>query len=263
LKSLKVTSNSKSSKIKGSEKKCKSIEDYYVKFICGFQHSAFPNLVSYNRFIELSQGVIVPLLVYLKSRRLGQITGISFIDSTPLKVCHPRRIHSHRVFKDLAQRGKSSTGWFYGFKLHIVINDRGELLAFNLTPGNVDDRNKFLLDKLTRRLFGKLFGDKGYLGQDIFQFLMQRGIELITKIRKNMKNKLIPLMDKILLRKRSLIETVNDELKNICQIEHTRHRSPVNFLVNLISGLIAYTYLPQKPSLNLHWGNQYMPLLAC
>lgn len=242
--------------------KYRTFKDYYIKLICGSQHSAFPNLVSYNRFVELSQGVIVPLLFYLQTQRLGQVTGISFVDSTPLKVCHPRRIHSHRVFEGIAQRGKSSVGWFYGFKLHIIINDKGELLSFNLTPGNVDDRNRDLMDKLTKGLFGKLFGDKGYICQDLFEILLQRGVELITKVKKNMKNKLILLMDKILLRKRALIETVNDELKNICQIEHTRHRSSANFLVNLISGLIAYTYLPKKPSLNIQWGNQNVQMVA-
>ena len=142
-------------------------------------------------------------------------------------------------------------GWFYGFKLHLVVNDQGELLSFALTPGNTDDRNGNLIYKLTKNLYGKLFGDKGYLSKDLTQSLLEKGIQLITTVRKNMKNKLMPLIDKILLRKRCIIETINDQLKNVCQIEHTRHRSPINFLNNLISGLIAYTYLPNKPSINL------------
>ena len=80
---------------------------------------------------------------------------------------------------------------------------------------------------------------------------MQQGIHLITKLKSNMKNKLMVMTDKLLLRKRSIIETINDQLKNISQIEHSRHRSPLNFLVNLVSGLIAYTHQPKKPSLNL------------
>lgn len=141
-------------------------------------------------------------------------------------------------------------GWFFGFKLHLVINDRGELLAVQLTPGNTDDREP--VPGLTRELVGKLFGDKGYLSAELFASLWDRGLQLVTHIRRNMKNTLMPLVDKILLRKRSLIETVNDQLKNIAQIEHTRHRSPTNFLVNLIAGLIAYTYQTKKPSLRLY-----------
>lgn len=140
-------------------------------------------------------------------------------------------------------------GWFFGFKLHLVINECGELLAVQLTPGNTDDRRP--VTEMAKRLFGKLFGDKGYISSDLFDQLWNGGLQLVTHIRHNMKNALMPLIDKILLRKRSLIETVNDQLKNISQVEHTRHRSPVNFMVNLIAGLIAYTHQPKKPSLRL------------
>ena len=140
-------------------------------------------------------------------------------------------------------------GWHYGFKLHLIINDRGELLAFKLTPGNVDDRVP--VPDLAQDLFGKLFGERGYISQPLFEKFFDQGIQLITNHKKKMKQKLVKLMDKILLRKRSLIETVNDELKNVCQIEHSRHRSVWNFMVNILAGLIAYTYLPQKPSLDL------------
>jgi len=136
-----------------------------------------------------------------------------------------------------------------GLKLHIIINDKGEILTFLLTSGNVDDREPLKSKRFHEKIFGKLVGDKGYIGQDLFENLFIDGIHLITKIRKNMKNCLMHINDKILLRKRALIESVNDELKNICQIEHTRHRSFENFLTNLISGLIAYSYLEKKPSL--------------
>ena len=149
-------------------------------------------------------------------------------------------------------------GWFYGFKLHLVINEQGELLAVQLTPGNVDDRAP--VSKLTKGILGKLFGDKGYISSKLFAELWNRGLQLVTHICRNMHNKLMPLMDKILLRKRSLIETVNDQLKNIAQIEHTRHRSVTNFLVNLVSGLISYTFQPKKPSLRL--SNQEQTLLG-
>ncbi len=166
-----------------------------------------------------------------------------------LPVCHNRRIQRHKVFDGLATRGKTSMGWFFGFKLHLVVNDRGELLAFYLTPGNVDDRKP--VPHLARRLFGKLFGDKGYISQPLADQLLAQDVHLITGLRKNMKNRLLLLFDKLMLRKRALIETITDQLKNISQVAHTRHRSADNFLVNLVAGLIAYTHQPKKPSLNL------------
>lgn len=226
----------------------RTFKDYYTKHVCRYLRKEFPHLVSYNRFVELMQGTLIPLVVYLKRCRLAKATGISFIDSTTLKVCHNRRIHQHKTFSGLAQRGKTSMGWFYGFKLHLIVNEKGDLLSVALTPGNVDDRNLSVIEKLTKNIMGKLFGDKGYLSKRLFRFLLDKGVQLITKLRKNMKNMLMPLFDKLLLRKRAMVESINDELKNICQIEHTRHRSPVNFLVNLFSGLIAYTFFPKKPS---------------
>jgi hypothetical protein len=210
--------------------------------------SEFPNLVSYNRFVELMPRTLIPLLAYMRGRK-GNCTGISFVDSTPLKVCHNRRINRHKVFAGLAERGKTSMGWFFGFKLHLVVNDQGEILAFQLTPGNVDDRKP--VPKMTKKLFGKLFGDRGYISQALFQQLYEEGLMLITSLRKNMKNHLMLLEDKLMLRKRSIIETINDQLKNISQIEHTRHRSYANFIVNLLAGLIAYDLQAKKPSLNL------------
>ena len=209
----------------------------------------FPHLVSYPRFVALLPSVLVPLTAYLHTQ-LGACTGLSFIDSTKLVVCHTAHIHQHRVFAGRARRGKTSTGWFYGFKLHLVVNDRGELLALCLTPGNVDDRQP--VPKLARRLFGKLFGDKGYLSQPLAeQLFVAQGLRLITKLRKNMRNRLLEWSDKVFLRRRAIIETITDQLKNISQIEHTRHRSPVNFLVNLVAGLIASCHQPKNPSLGL------------
>lgn len=221
---------------------------YYNAYVGVYLRREFPNLVSYTRFVELMPRVLIPLLAYFQHCK-GRCSGVSFVDATPLHVCHNRRIARHKVFAGLAQRGKTTMGWFYGFKLHLVVNDRGELLAFQLTPGNVDDRSP--VPRLARTLFGKLFGDKGYLSQALFEQLFDQGLELITAVRKNMKNRLMPWTDKLLLRKRSIIETINDQLKNISQIEHTRHRSVSNFLVNLMAGLIAYCHQPKKPSLNL------------
>jgi len=227
----------------------RTFKAYYTEYVQCHLRSEFPTLVSYQRFVELMPSLLVPLVAYLHTQ-LGRCTGISFIDSTSLAVCRNPRIHHHQVFAGRAARGKTSVGWFYGFKLHLVVNDQGELLAFCLTPGNVDDRRP--VPKLATRLFGKLFGDKGYLSQPLAeQLLVTQGVHLITKLRKKMQNRLLTLSDKLLLRKRAIIETINDQLKNICQIEHSRHRSPINFLVNLVAGLIAYCHQPKKPSLGL------------
>lgn len=142
-------------------------------------------------------------------------------------------------------------GWFFGFKLHIVINDRGEIFDFVITQANVDDREPLKNKRFHDKLFGKIFADRGYISQDLFERLFVDGIHLITRLKKNMKNSLMSIGDKIYLRKHALIETVNDELKNICQVEHTRHRCFVNFMANMVSALIAYNFLPKKPSLNL------------
>lgn len=221
---------------------------FYTQQVLQHWRPEFPGLVSYHRFVELIPSVLVPLSAYLESCR-GRCNGLSFVDSTKLIVCHNRRIKQHRVFAGLAERGKDSVDWFSGFKLHLVVNDEGEILACRLTPANVDDRRP--VPDLAQNLFGKLIGDKGYLSRDLVTRLLQQGVELLTPIRKNMKPRLVRLNDKLLLRKRVLIETVNDQLKNISQIEHSRHRSPANFLVNVLAGLIAYCHQPKKPSLQV------------
>jgi hypothetical protein len=222
---------------------------FYLEHVSKYLTNDFPFLVSYNRFVELIPSSLIYLICFLNRHCKGECTGISFIDSTSLKVCHNKRIPSNKVFQGLAARGKTSVDWFFGFKLHLIINDRGEILACQFTPGNVDDRVP--VKNMAKQLTGYLFGDKGYIKQELFEELYEQGLKLITKIKKNMKNSLIPMVEKVMLRKRAIIESVNDFLKNICQIEHSRHRSPVNAFVNMISGLIAYSFLPKKPSLNL------------
>ena len=221
---------------------------YYTRHVLHHLRPEFPNLVSYQRFVALMPRVALPLLAYLHHCK-GPCTGIAFVDATPVKVCHNKRIARHKVFDGFAARGKTTMGWFYGFKLHLIVNDQGELLAFCLTPGNTDDRQP--VPAMAKTLFGKLFGDKGYISQKLFEQLFAQGVQLITMVRKNMKNRLIELEDKLLARKRSIIETINDQLKNISQIEHSRHRSVNNFFVNLVAGLIAYCHQGKKPSLNL------------
>ena len=227
----------------------RTFKAFYTEHVQQYLRGEFPHLVSYERCVALLPTILVPLTAYLHTQ-LGTCTGLSFIDSTKLVACHTARIHQHRVFAGRARRGKTSTGWFFGFKLHLVVNDRGELLAFCLTPGHVDDRRP--VPKLVQRLFGKLFADKGYISQPLAeQLFVAHGLQLITRLRKNMHERLLAWSDKVFLRKRAIIESVTDQLKNISQIEHTRHRSPTNFLVNLVAGLIAYCRQPKKPSLGL------------
>ena len=231
---------------------------YYNQQVMKSWHAEFPGLVSYTRFVEYIPSALVPLIVYLRTCCLGACSGISFIDSTSLDVCLNQRIHCHKVFAGLAGRGKTSTGWFFGFKLHLVVNERGEILQFCITPGNVDDRKP--VPKLAQRLFGKLFGDKGYISQKLADQLRELfDVQFITKLRANMKNQLMLLSDRLLLRRRAIIETIIDQLKNISQIEHSRHRSVTNFFVNVLCGLIAYCHRPIKPSLGL---DNYLPLPA-
>ena len=229
----------------------RDLKHYYINHVKKHMKSEFPQTVSYNRFIELQKKVVVKLVIFLKMFCLGKCTGISYIDSTSIRVCHIKREKQHKVFKGFAQKGQCSLGWFYGFKLHLIINNKGEILDFIITLGNIDNRKPLSDMNLHKRIFEKLFGDKGYISKDLFEQLFIDGVHLITKIKKNMKNSLMLLQDKIALRKRALIETINDELKNICQVEHTRHRSFDDFVTNLLSGLIAYSFFDKKPSINL------------
>jgi hypothetical protein len=238
----------------------RSFKAYYTEQVLKQYRWAFPRMVSYSRFVELMPSALVPLCGYLQ-RRKGECSGISFVDSTSLKVCHNRRIHSHKVFEGCARRGKTSVDWFFGFKLHLVTNDCGELLAIRLTPGNVDDRQP--VPAMVKELFGKLFGDKGYISQPLFETLYDMGVQLVTRLKTNMKNRLVSLFDKIMLRKRAIIESVIDQLKNISQIEHSRHRSVANCFVNLLAGLVAYTWREKKPSLNIRVKEQLqLPVLV-
>lgn len=225
---------------------------FYIFYLQRHMQREFPHTVSYNRFVELSQSVLMPMSIFLKTCCLGLCTGISFVDSTPIRVCHAKRIKRNKVFKGIAEVGKSTMGWFYGFKLHIVLSDKGEIINFAITQANVDDREPLKNEAFLKAVFGKLFADKGYISEKLTKILFVGDIHLITNIRNNMKNSLMTMNDKIMLRKRSVIETVNDELKNICQVEHSRHRSFANFITNIVSGLIAYSFLPKKPSIAYH-----------
>lgn len=227
------------------------LKHFYVEKVCKHLRHLFPKVVSYNRFVELEKQVAVPLALFIKKVLLGKCTGISFVDSTPLRVCRNQRIHIHKVFKGIAQRGKCSMGWFFGFKLHLICNEKGEVLNFIITPGDVDDRKPLEYKAFVEFIYGKLVGGKGYIGKNLFQRLFVDGIQLITKLKSNMKGALMSVSDKLLLRKRAIIETVNDELKNIAQVEHSRHWSFENFIVNMLGAIAAYCVFPKKPCIHV------------
>ncbi len=226
----------------------RDFKNFYLDCVCRQMADCFPRLLSYNRFVEV-QGRVFPALCAFMKAKLGHASGLYYVDSTTIKVCRNQRINQHQNFDLIAERGKSSMGWFYGFKLHIVINGQGELMAFCLTPGNTDDRKP--VPKLFKNLMGLAAGDKGYISKKMAAELAEMGINFITKTRRNMKPVKRSSFEKFVLAKRAIVEAVIGQLKEICQIEHSRHRKPDNFLVNLLAALTAYTLKPRKPSINL------------
>ncbi|BDG76699.1 MULTISPECIES: IS982 family transposase [Wolbachia] len=226
-----------------------NFKSFYICYLQLLHKSDFSRLPSYDRFIALKPRVLWYLAMLLQWLcEQAKNTGISYIDSTPITVCHAKRISKNKVFTGIAKLSKSTYGWFFGFKLHVVINEIGEIQGVTLTKGNVDDRKP--VPDLTKKLTGLLFGDKGYIQKGLFLQLLDRNLKLVTKIKKGMKNALISLNEKIFLRKRSIIETVFGYLKNRLEIEHTRHRSPFNFLVHIFSTLISYSLQRKKPSIS-------------
>ncbi len=226
----------------------RDFKNFYLDCVVRQMTAYFPKLLSYNRFVEV-QGRVFPALCAFMKNKTGHETGLYYVDSTTLKVCRNQRIARHRTFDGIARRGKSSMGWFYGFKLHVVINTAGELMAFCLTPGNTDDRHP--VPGLFKQLEGLAAGDKGYISKKMAAELATMGVTFITKTRRNMKPVKRSAFEKFFLAKRAIVEAVIGQFKEICQIEHTRHRKPNNFLVNILAALAAYTFKPRKPSVNL------------
>ena len=224
---------------------CRNFKHFY-KLYLPLYHPEFPEMPCYDRLITLMPRTLIFFVVLLHSL-LTTGKGIGYIDATSLAVCHPKRISRHKVFRGLAALGKTTKGWFFGFKLHVIVDEKGNLMRIKLTKGNVDDRA--VVPDMTESLWGLLLGDKGYISKELFLKLYRRGLKLVTGLKKTMKNKLMLWHEKILLRKRSLIETVFDYLKNKFQLEHTRHRSPCNMLIHLVSTLVAYQMKPTKPSI--------------
>lgn len=226
----------------------RNFKTFYKNYVNQELNTMFPDLLSYNRFVQIMPKVAVPLSYFLK-HKMDKVTGVSFIDATKLEICNVKRISRNKVFANVAKIGKTSMGWFFGFKLHLIINHLGGLLAVKVTPGNTHDTKPVESMVDFSSLLGQLFGDKGYISKNLVSNLQEKGVHLFTQLKSNMQNKLLNMKDKILLRKRAIIETINDQLKNIYQIDHTRHRSIFNFIVNLLSGLIAYCFRTNKPSI--------------
>jgi IS5 family transposase len=230
---------------------CKNFQYFYQSYLPLYREE-FPHLVSYHRFVELKPRILSYLLVLLQwFCAHSDKTGIAYMDTTSLAVCHGKRISRNKVFQGLARLGKTTRGWFFGFKLHLVINESGQLHKVKLTRGNVDDRTP--VPDLVEGLEGLLFADKGYIKAELFQYLYAKGLKLVTGIKKNMTNKMMPWIEKILLRKRSIIETVFSVLKKTLELEHTRHRSPTNAFVHILSTLVAYCLKTNKPAIKFNF----------
>ena len=221
---------------------------YFYLALCRNYRKLFIGLVHYDRYITLIRLAFPALISMLKSLE-GEITEYLFIDATAMAVCHSLREKRHKVFKGLASKGKTSTGWFFGFKLHFIFNTKGDIVRLQITRGNVDDRTPVM--GLIKGITGKLIGDKGYISKKLFNELFDNSITLITKIKKNMKNCLMDTTDKLMLMRRSFIETIFSSIKFLLTLNiliHHRHRSPINAFAHLFAGLINYQIRTDKPT---------------
>lgn len=225
----------------------KNFEYYYHRCILGHYAALFPKAPTYKRFLNyIGRCVDLMCLWAYYTTQQSQRTGLYFVDAKKLPVCHLRREKSNRVFSGIARKGKTSTGWFYGLKIHLIINNLGQAVAFDLSAGNVADNNAELLQRMTNGLQGICVGDKGYLTK-LFDQFYQSGLHLVTKPRKNMKKLPVDAHFNLLIDKRGIIESTFDILSSVCDIDHTRHRSPVNATTHILAALVGYHYLDNKP----------------
>ena len=227
----------------------KCFQYYYTDVVQKHFRSYFPGLVSYTRFIELIPRCVLPLWLFVNTNRTGQATGFYYADSKKMPVCDNLRINGNKVFKGVAGRSKSSTGWFYGLKLFLVINQYGQVMRCIFSPANIADNSIDMMRKMFNKLHGFIFADKGFISKKAFDEFYQKGLKIVTTVKRNMKNKLMIMAERLALKKRGVIESVNDLLMTICDIDHTRHRSPINAISHALSGVIAYTYLDKLPSI--------------
>ncbi len=235
----------------------KYLKSFYNGVMGDVLRRYFPAMPCYERFVTIQKSVFIPLMFFLFSR-MGQKTGIYYIDSTALPVCHNRRIRRHKTFAGLAARGKTSMGWFFGFKLHLVFNDLNEIVALKMTSGNVSDTTP--VPSLTKALIGKLFGDKGYIGKKLAEKLLRRGLALFTRARKNMKSLPLSMADKMLLNARTMAETIIGNIKAFSSLNLPKHRSPINAFLHLLAAVTAYQINPIKP--NIVFYSPYPPAIT-
>jgi DDE family transposase len=203
----------------------------------------FPGLPCYERFVTLQKRGFIPLMCFMLSR-MGRKTGIYYIDSTGLPVCHNRRIWRHKTFAGLAERGKTTMGWFFGFKLHLVFTQLNQIVALKMTAGNISDTTP--VPSLTKDLIGKLLGDKGYIGKKLAKELLRRGLTLFTRVRKNMKSLPISRTDKMLLNRRNMAETIIGKIKGFSSLNLPKHRLPINGFLHILAAITAYQLNPIK-----------------
>jgi hypothetical protein len=230
----------------------KYLKNFYNGVMGEVLRRYFPNMPCYERFVTIQKSVFIPVMFFLFSR-MGQKTGIYYIDSTALPVCNNRRIRRHKTFSGLAERGKTAMGWFFGFKLHLVFNELNEIVALKLTPGNVADTGP--VPSLTKDLIGKLFGDKGYIGKELAETLLRRGLALFTRVRKNMKSLPLSMTDKMLLNARNMAETIIGHIKAFSSLNLPKHRSPINAFLHVLAALTAYQLNPIKPDISFFSSN--------
>jgi Transposase DDE domain len=226
----------------------KYLKNFYQGFAMPLLRPYFPGMPCYEQFVTVQKRALVPLMFFLLSR-LGKKTGIYYIDSTALPVCDNHRIQRHKTFAGLAARGKTSMGWFFGFKLPLVFNDLNEIVACKLTPGQVHDTQP--VPQLTKNLLGKLFGDKGYIGKTLAEKLLRRGLALFTRVRKNMKALPLTMPDKLLLNARNRAETIIGSIKQFSALNLPKHRLPLNAFLHILAALTAYQINPIKPKFKL------------
>ena len=223
------------------------LRSIYLNCIRGWLKNDFPASVSYNRFVELMPRVFFKMMLFMKLYAFGKCTGITFVDNMMIPVCYNVKRYFNKVFAGLAGSDKDTMGWCHGFKLHLLCNDSGEVITFCLTGANVDKRDRRVWTVFVKVLYGKVFTDRGYIKQELFESLFSQGIQLVHCLKAKMKNKLMPMWEKIMLRKRYIIECINELLKNKAGIVHSRHRSIHNFIMNLCSALTAYCFYENKP----------------
>jgi len=217
----------------------RNFKSFYLNWAKPYLTNLFPNLPSYSRFVELAGRAQIYLFALIETLKQPS-AGIAFVDSTALKVCHNKRIYSHKMFKDIAGRGKTSVDWFFGLKLHVVCDHAGRLVSYTLTAGNVDDRRALPQLCASGDVLGKLFGDRGYLGKKCKQQMGDLGVDLITRLRRKMKPQVLDPFDEAVLRKRGIVECVFNRMKRIFEIEHSRHRSKAGLFNTILSCLVAY-----------------------